>query len=66
VSVRFEELPGWEFEVLEVSAGVYRVTASDRAGRRVVAEGLDPEACLDECRASAMTIYKGRHDGRLD
>lgn len=56
MSVRFEQLPDWVFEVVEVSAGVYRVTGHDQIGRRVVAVGLDPDVCLEDCRASALAI----------
>lgn len=57
MSIRFEELPSWVFDVREVSAGVYRVTGHDQVGRRVVAEGLDPDVCLEDCRASALAIF---------
>lgn len=56
MSIRFEQLPDWAFEVLEISAGVYRVTGHDQVGHRVVAEGLDPDVCLEDCRASALAI----------
>lgn len=60
MTIRFEELPGWDFDVREVSAGVYRVTGQDQAGRRVVTEGLDPEASLEDCRASALGVFGDR------
>jgi hypothetical protein len=43
-------LPGWTFEVEEISAGVYRVRGVDRAGRSVEQTGTDPDAVLEECR----------------
>ena len=61
MSIRFEELQGWVFEVREVSAGVYRATGSNRLGHRTIAEGLDPEVCLEECRSAALTIDENRH-----
>lgn len=64
MSIKFEELPDWAFEVTEVSAGVYRVTGQDKVGRRVVAEGLDPDACLQDCRASALAIFRDSHKGQ--
>lgn len=33
MSIQFEELPGWGFEVDEVSAGVYKVTGREPRGR---------------------------------
>jgi len=61
MSIRFDELPTWIFDVQEVSAGVYRATGSDVVGHRTVAEGLDPEACLEECRSAARKIDVGQH-----
>ena len=55
-----EELPDWEFEVREVSAGVYRANGSDRGGRRVVTEGVDPDTCLEECRSAALKLVCAR------
>lgn len=55
-----DELPDWEFEIREVSAGVYRATGTDRVGHRVVIEGVDPDACLEECRSSARTFLGGK------
>ena len=56
MSVEFEDLPAWKFKVEEVSVGVYRVTGTDRLGHRIVLDGLDPDALLDECRAVATSI----------
>ena len=61
MSIRFDELPTWSFEVQEVSAGVYRATGSDEVGHRTVTEGLDPEACLEECRSAARKIDESRY-----
>jgi hypothetical protein len=58
MSITFPELPGWSFEVNEVSAGVYDVVASDSAGHRVESKGTDPDTLLQECRRSAERIMK--------
>lgn len=50
---KFNELPGWAFEVEEVSAGVYEVEGRDSAGRRVSVRGTDPDALLEEARDAA-------------
>jgi hypothetical protein len=63
VIIQFDELPSWVFDVREVSAGVYRATGSDRLGHRTIVEGLDPEACLEECRSAALTIDQNRKAG---
>jgi hypothetical protein len=51
----FEQLPGWEFDIEEVSAGVYRTTGRDREGRRLSFVGEDPQNLLQQCIAAAMT-----------
>jgi len=50
----FPELEGWQFEIDEVSAGVYRVDAKDSRGRRLTKTGTDPEQIIDECRQEAI------------
>ena len=46
------DIPGWTFEVEEVSFGVYRVTGHDSRGRRVVRVGVDPDDILAACRTN--------------
>lgn len=62
MSIKFDDLQGWEFDVREVSSGVYRANGADRLGHRAVVEGLDPDACLEECRAAALAIESHRRD----
>ena len=52
----FHELSGWRFEVAEVSAGVYRASGTDRAGRTVGLTGTDPDSLLEECKRRAGAI----------
>ena len=52
----FVELPGWTFEIDEVSAGVYSVRGVDEVGRSVASTGTDPDTVLSECRQSAAKI----------
>jgi len=52
-------LAGWSFEVEEVSAGVCRVSAVDRLGRRVERTGTEPEKLHHECRRAAEEIERG-------
>lgn len=49
-----EQLPGWEFEIEEVSAGVYRTIGRDGRGGQLSFTGEDPEALLRQCIAAAM------------
>lgn len=52
----FPELPGWSFDVDEVSAGVYRACGRDRAGRNVEGTGLDPDALIEKCKQAALKM----------
>lgn len=46
----FPDLPGWSFDIEEVSAGVYIVTGTDGVGRRVEMTGTDVDALLRDVR----------------
>ena len=52
------ELPKWEFDVEEVSAGVYEVVGKSSDGPCVSAKGTDPELVLDELRTAALQIER--------
>ena len=54
----FPDLPGWTFEMDEVSAEVYGVIATDELGREVSATGLDLDALLEKCRRGALEISR--------
>ena len=54
------ELPGWSFEVNEVSVGVFRVYGRDVADRTIEATGTDPEALLRRCTREAAELARGR------
>jgi hypothetical protein len=56
------DLPEWSFEIDEVSAGVYEVTASDNRGRRFSSKGTDPDALLESCREQAMRLAQAGKD----
>lgn len=53
MKLKFDDLQGWEFDIDEVSAGVYRVIGRDRHGRHVDRTGEDPEALLEDCKKAA-------------
>lgn len=44
----FEDLPGWTFEIEEVSANVFELVGTDGSGRRVEMRGGDEEALLED------------------
>jgi hypothetical protein len=52
----FPDLPGWTFEIDEVSANVYEVIATDSVGHRVQVKGTDPDVLLEDARKSARKI----------
>jgi hypothetical protein len=53
---RVTELPTWQFEIDEVSAGVYEVVGKDDLGHRVFAQGTDPDSLLAQCRSDAARL----------
>jgi hypothetical protein len=55
---RYPDLPGWEFEFEEVSAGVYEVGGYDTAGHRVFAKGFDFDLLVERCRDEARRIVE--------
>jgi hypothetical protein len=56
VKIKRAETPSWEYEVQEVSAGVYRVRATDAAGRAVEFTGEDPDLLIEACVREAVAI----------
>jgi hypothetical protein len=50
------ELPGWSFEIEELSDGVHQVTATEKDGRTFVMKGTDYETLLSECREEAAAL----------
>jgi hypothetical protein len=56
--IEFKELPGWDFIVDEISAGVYKASGNDKSGRSVEATGIDPNALLEECKQYAARLIR--------
>ncbi len=54
----FEDVPGWTFEIEEVSANVYEVTGTDMVGHRVQVNGTDPDDLFEDARRSARMILE--------
>lgn len=54
----FSDLLNWSFAVDEISAGIYRVTAKDNAGRIISFDGIHPEKMLIECKQAALDISR--------
>jgi hypothetical protein len=55
-SDKVDDLPGWIIEVDEVSAGVYKITATDTFGRSVAKVGCDPDSLLADCKKEALLL----------
>ena len=51
--VKFDDIPGWQFEVKEMSPGVYEVTGKDTSGRNIQVKGENVDKLLDECKTYA-------------
>jgi hypothetical protein len=51
-----DALTDWSFSVGEGSAGVYRASGIDAAGRTVEARGTDPDVTLEKCKRAAFEI----------
>lgn len=58
MTVTFEQLPGWAFDVEEVSAGVYRVSGHDGFGHRLSVSGVDVDELLNACKSDAEAIHE--------
>lgn len=53
----FAELPGWQFETNEISAGVYEVLGVHRHGLHVSIKGAtDPEFAMRRCKEDARRL----------
>lgn len=60
----FPDLPGWSFDIDEVSAGVYQVIATDEEGRGFTKVGIDPEMLIAECQSEASNIQRKSSSSR--
>ena len=56
--LRLDQLPGWEIQIEETSAGVYRATGRSECGHRFERVGPDPDALPDICRITASALIE--------
>jgi hypothetical protein len=54
VTIEFNEIPGWQFKIEEISAGVYEASGKDKSGRNVKKMGSEPDKLLEYCKNYAM------------
>jgi len=52
----FPDLPGWSFDLDEISANVYEAIGTDKHGHRVSYTGTDLEEILNQCKCAAKEI----------
>jgi hypothetical protein len=55
MSSTFDDLPGWTFDIQEISMGSYQIVAKDTAGRRMIKKGPESElsGMMIECKEYA-------------
>jgi hypothetical protein len=53
-----EGLPGWSFDINEVSMGVYKVTGTRQLGGKIELSGIDPDDLMRRARAWAEKTEK--------
>jgi hypothetical protein len=56
MSIKVDELPDWQFDVDEISAGVYEVVGEDINGHRITQKGTDPDQLLNLCKDKAIQL----------
>ena len=52
----FPELPGWSFEVEELSAGGYRIVGTETGGKSLDMTGTDYDSLLEDCKEEAAVM----------
>lgn len=54
----YPELPGWKFDIDEVSANVYAVVVTHESGRQVSTKGFETELdeLVEQCKRFAKTF----------
>lgn len=52
-TIEFTEIPGWKFEIDEISAGVYKVAGKDNCDRSVEKIGFDVNVMREACKKFA-------------
>ena len=56
---QFDDLPEWEFTIVEISVGVDRVKAVRNGGITGEGSGTDPETTLEDLRIWARRVEDG-------
>ncbi len=66
MKTEFPDLPGWTFEIDEVSFGMYEVYGRYDSAGVIRKTGTDPDALLAECRREAQdALTRARQKRKL-
>ena len=52
----YPDLPGWTFDMEEVSAGVYEVIAQNSSGQYTSAKGIELDQLVEQCKNEARRL----------
>jgi hypothetical protein len=55
---QIDALPNWTFQVEEVSAGVYKLRATQSRGANIELTGIDPEELLKRAKKDAEEMER--------
>ncbi len=61
MSLEFKELEYWRFDILEVSANIFKVMGKDKWHHSIELTGTDPDKLLDDCKKYASDIILSRN-----
>lgn len=56
MDVELKELQYWRFDILELSANIFKVVGKDKLHHCIELIGTDPDELLDECKKYAHDI----------
>ena len=68
MGLQYDDLPSWEFTVVEATNGIYEVAAIRDGGISGSASGVDPDAALADLRTWATKVERdlaARHAARF-
>lgn len=56
MKTRFDDLPGWGFDIVESTPGGYTVTGRGPYGLEVQFQGADPDRLLERAKTAAIEV----------
>jgi hypothetical protein len=61
MEARIDGIPSWQFEIEEVSVGVYRLRGTHSSAASIDLTGSDPESLVETGKQRALSIEKELH-----